>query len=340
MFQSFSIDSLSFFEMVIQPAFADLVAPGFPFQGSLNEFTIMDNVVSKRPIIDIRRVQNILQRRDASCDINYKKVVGATTRQISVEEIYGATQFCRNEFYQGCLKDFRAKDPLFGNKILPFFQGSLNVDIASNAYFGDVDRVAPVNAAWSTNVFDGIFKWIKKYITAGVIPSGQTLSITNGTDYTSNATAAYDLLNSMYNAQPVLMDSFLDSQKAFYVSKDIATGLEDYYITTGTTAQGYTLLANGIKQLTFKGIPVLVEPIWKPIIAEIKGSLGHAAILTLRGNFVFATDKTYGEGEDGKTALEVWYEKKEMQWYYRLFLKAGTQIALPEFIVVALSSFS
>jgi len=340
MFETFSIPSVAFHEAVIQPAFADIVPAGFPFKGTLNEFTIMDNVVSKRPIIDIRRVQNILQRRDASCDINYKKVVGATTRQISVEEIYGATQFCRNEFYTGCLKDYRANDPLFGNKILPFFQGAVNVDIASNAYFGDVDRVSPVNAAWSTNVFDGIFKWIKKYITGGVIPSSQTISIADGTDYLSNATAAYTLLNGMYNKQSVLMGSFANQQKAFYVSQDIADGLEDYYITTGTTAQGYTLLANGLKQLTFKGIPVLVEDIWKPIIYEIKGSLGHAAILTLRGNFVFATDKEYGEGEDGKTALEVWYEKKEMQWYYRLFLKAGTQIALPEFIVIALSSFS
>jgi hypothetical protein len=47
-----------------------------------------------------------------------------------------------------------------------------------------------------------------------------------------------------------------------------------------------------------------------------------------------------GEGEDGKTALEVWYEKKDMMWYYRLFLKAGTQLALPEFTVYALSSWT
>ncbi len=340
MFETYEIDSLSFHEMVIQPAFADIVPEGFPFQGTLNEFTIMDNVVSKRPIIDIRRVQNILQRRDASCDINYKKVVGATTRQISVEEIYGATQFCRNEFYTGCLKEYRARDPLFGNKILPYFQGAVNVDIASNAYFGDVDRVSPINAVWSTNIFDGIFKWIKKYITAQVIPAGQTAAIADGTDYTTNATAAYNLFNTLFYKQSVLMDAFADDQKAFYVSKDLASGLKDYYISTGTQAQGYTLLANGIEELSFKGIPVLTEKLWKPIINEIKGSLGHAAILTLRGNFVFATDKEYGEGEDGKTALEVWYEKKEMQWYYRLFLKAGTQVALPEFIVIALSSWS
>jgi hypothetical protein len=340
MFESFSIDSLAFHESIIQPVYADILPQEFPYRGTLSEFTLMDDVVSKRTIVDIRRVQNILQRRDASCDINYKKVVGATTRQISVEEAYGATQFCRNEFYKGCLKDWRAKDPLFGNRILPWFQQAVNVDIASNSYFGDVDRVVGVNAQWSTNVFDGIFKWLKRYTTASVIPSAQTIAIADGTDYNATPSAAYDLIKAMYAKQPQLMYSFEDSQKAFYVSKEIAKGVEDYFIAAGITNGFITDAMTGIKSLAYKGIPILEEPIWTPIITELKGSAGYAAILTLRGNFVFATDKNYGEGEDGKTALEVWYEKKDMMWYFRLFIKAGTQIALPEHVVYAISSWT
>lgn len=334
------IDSLSFFQAVIQPAFADIVPQGFPYRGTLNEFTLMDNVPSSRLIIDIRRVQNILQRRDASCDVNYKKVVGATTRKVSTEEVYGATQFCRNEFYKGALKDWRNNDPLFGNKILPYFQGAVNIDIASNSYFGDVDRVVASTAQWSTNVFDGIFKWLKRYTTAGVIPSAQALAIADGTSFSSSPATAYNLIKQMYDAQNPLMYSFEDQQKAYYVSKEIARGYEDYLIAAGQQAAGYILLANGIKALAYKGIPIFEESIWTPIITEIKGSAGYAAVLTLRGNFVFATDTEYGEGEDGRTALEVWYEKKDMKWYYRLFLKAGTQIALPEFVVYALSSWT
>lgn len=339
MFESFSIDSLAFHEAVIAPVYADIVPQGFPFRGTLSEFTLMDDVSSKRTIVDIRRVQNILQRRDGSCDINYKKIVGATTRQVSVEEVYGATQFCRNEFYKGCLKDWRAKDPLFGNKILPWFQAAVNIDVASNAYFGDVDRVVGVNAQWSTNIFDGIFKWLKRYTQASVIPSSQTLSIEDNADFVTSPQDAYELIEEMYAAQPVLMDSFSDSQKAFYVSKEIARGYESYLIAAGLDAGYITDAQTGIKTIAYRGIPILVEEIWTPIITEIKGAKGYAAILTLRGNFVFATDKDYGEGEDGKTALEVWYEKKDMTWYYRLFLKAGTQIALPEYIVYALTSF-
>lgn len=339
-FTFLSIDSLAFHEAIIHPAFADILPEGFPFQGTLNEFTLMDYVASSRPIIDIRRVQNILKRRDASCDINYTKVMGAGTRKITTDEIYGATAFCRNEFYQGCLKDWRNGDPVFEDKILPFFQGSLNTDLATNAYFGDTERVVGVNAQYSTNIFDGIFKWIKKYITGGVITADQTFQIPDGVNYTTNPELAYNLIESMANAQGVLMDSFSDDQKAFYVTKELARGYAKYLKLFGKEADGYILLTNGIKQLAYDGIPILVEPLWSPVIKELKGSVGHAAILTLRGNFVFGTDSSYGEGEDGHTALEVWYEKKDMQWYYRLFLKAGTQIALPEFIIVALSTWA
>lgn len=341
MFKEFKIDSLAFHEAIIQPAFADVIPQGFPFRGTLNEFTLMDNVVTKLPIIDIRRAQNIMQRRDATCDIIYKKVFGATTRQVSTEEIYGATQFCRNEFYQGALKDWRAKDPLFASRILPYFQEAVNTDIATNAYFGDVDRVGAPTDQFSTNVFDGVFKWIGKYITADVIPALQTIAIADATDYTTGAgpAAAAALLKSMRLKRPVLMKSYPDADMAYYVTQDIAEGYEDYLIATGATNGNISYTQDGIKKLTYKGVEVLVEPLWTSVIAQIKGDVGSACVLTLRGNFVFATDKDYGEGEDNKTALEVWYEKKDMQFYYRLFLKAGTQVALPEFVVVAMSTW-
>ncbi len=340
MFQSFSIDSLAFYAAIIAPAFADLAPDTIGYSGTLNEFTVMDDVASSKPIVDIRRAQNIMQRRDASCDIIYKKVFGASTRKVTVEEVYGATQFCRNEFYQGCLKDWRGKDPLFGNKILPYFQAAMNTDLTTNSYFGDVDRVVAVNAQYSTNIYDGVFKWIKRYTTSGVIPSNQTIAIANGIDYRANPTAAYNLLNALYDKQPLMMNTFTKAEKAFYVSTDILEGYRKYLTATSSVSGNITVLQNGLEMVSFNGIAVLEEKFWEPVIAEIKGSAGSSAILTLRGNFVFATDKTYGEGEDGKTALEVWYEKKEMTWYYRLFLKAGTQIALPEFIVYAISSWS
>jgi hypothetical protein len=342
MFQSFSIDSLAFFKSIVAPAFADLAGTDVQgYNGYLNEFTLMDDVSSSRPIVNLQRQQNIMQRRDASCDIIYKKVFGATTRKITVEEVYGATQFCRNGFYQGDLKDWRAKDPLFGNRILPYFQGALKTDLITNSYFGDVDRATPVNAIYSTGVYDGIFKWMKRYTTSGVIPAAQTVAITDGTDYVGTPSNAYNLLTNMYSKQPVLMGTWLKSQLAFYVSKEIRDGYIAYLTATSTLGGNIDNIVNGIPgRVFYNGIEVIQNEFFTPVITEIKGSAGYAAILTIRGNFVFATDKNYGEGEDGKTALEVWYEKKDMTWYYRMFLKAGTQIALPEYVIYAISSWT
>lgn len=341
MFQSFTIPSLAFHTAVIAPQFADQAKDAVGYRGTLNEFTLMDDVVSSRPIIDIRRAQNIMQRRDASCDIVYKNLFGATTRKISTEEIYGAVKFCRNEFYQGCLKEYRAKDPLFGNKILPYFKSAINVDLTTNSYFGDVTRSSAANAQFSTDIYDGVFKWLKAYTTASVIPAAQTIAIANGTDYSATPSAAFALIKSMFDKMPALMRTYTDSQLAFYVSPEIARGYEDYLIAAGSGNTAYTTdVMTGIKSLAYKNIPILPEPLWTPVITELKGSEGYAAVLTIRGNFVFATDKNYGEGEDGTTALEVWYDKEEMTWKYRMFLKAGTQIALPEFVVYALSSWT
>lgn len=340
MFQSFSIPSQAFYEYIIAPAFGDQAPDAVGFNGTLHEFTLMPNVPSSRPIIDIRRAQNIMQRRDASCDIIYKNLFGASVRKVTTEEIYGAVKFCRNEFYQGALKDFRSNDPLFGNKILPYFRSAINTDLTTNAYFGDAARIAAPNAAFSTDVFDGIFKWLKTYTTNSVIPAVQTLTIAPGTDYTTTPSAAYDLIKTLYDRMPLLMKTFTNSQLAYYVSPEILEGYEDYLISTGSGNVNYINdIATGRKIPMYKGIMILAEPLWTATLTDLKGSEIYAAILTVRGNFIFATDSTYGEGEDGRTALEVWYDKEFMTWKYRMFLKAGTQIALPEFVVYALSSW-
>jgi len=341
MFEHFSISPLQFFEATIAPTFADLVPGNMPYDGTLHEFTLMDDVVNKRPIIDIRRVKNILQRRDASCDINYKRVAGVGTRQIEVMELAGGAKHCKHEFYQGCLKDWRNDDPLFGNKVLPFFQDAAKTDIASNSYFGKVSRVVNPAWQWSLNLYDGVFEWIFKYINAGVIPATQTITIPAGMDFRQKTADAYQLIKQLYDKQNTLMRSFPAKEKAFYVSQAVADGYRTYLQQLGNGSccaiEAYT---NGIDILAYNGIPIYVEPIWEPILEELNGANTHAAILTLRGNFVFATDKRYGEGPELNEALMVWYEERELSWYYQMFLKAGTQIALPEHVVIALSKFN
>lgn len=342
MFETFSIPSLQFHESIIAPAFQDLVPETMPFTGTMGEFTLMDNVTSKRDIIDIKRMKNILQRRDASCDLNYKKVAKASTRRITVDELYAAAQHCKNEFYTGCLKDWRNQDPLFGSKILPWFQQATMTDIASNSYFGDIERPDTPGAEWSTNKYDGIFKWIAAYYAGGAIPQNQGFQMPV-LDMRANPQVAVNVLQNLYDNQHPLMRALPPTEKYFTVTQSILDGYRKWLKNTGQADTIIANYANGIQISTFEGIPILVEPLWEPILAEIYGGPNYnAAVLTVRGNFVYGTDRTYGEidGETGNgkdsTSLMVWYEKKDLSWYFQMFIKAGTQVALPEWVTFAL----
>jgi len=335
-FETFVIPALAFHLAVIAPAFEDLVPTTGQFHGVLNEFTLMDNVATKAPIINIKRNRKLLQRRDASCDLNYKKLMGATQRIIATEELYAATQHCANGFYQGSLKDWRNGDPLFGNKILPFFQEATVTDLASNSYFGDVQRIETAAQEWSTTKFDGIFKWCTTYLAAGVIPAAQSFAMPVA-DMRANPATAYSVIKQLYDKQPMLMKNLPAGEKAFYVSSPIDDGYKQYLRGLGEESSYIVeLYANGVKVSSYEGIPIYADPIWEPILFEIYGADKNAAILTIRGNLVFATDSKYGEGPELNEALMVWYERKDLSWYFQQFIKAGTQIALPEYVVFSL----
>ena len=338
------ISALAFFQSIIAPAYQDF-APADPTNvpGFLSEFTLMDNVVTKRQIITIRKTGNILQRRDAGCDLVYKKIAGADVRQIETTELYGATQQCNHEFYQDCLRDWRNNDPLFADKITPFFKQTLALDLVSNAYFGDTSRANNPLAKWSTNKFDGVFRWMVKYYKGGMITPEKGIALA-ATDFAEQPTLARGLIVQMYNKQDVLMRAQPATDKEFSVTQAIYDGYESYLDqTVSGSAVGASVIVDGQPRVAYKGIPLVVRSLWQPILTELYGENANAAVLTLKGNFVFGTDKEYGEDngevdETGKPmhdALMVWYEKKDLSWYYQMFLKAGTQIALPEYVVFA-----
>lgn len=336
----FIVPSQSFFSGVIHPAFSALVGGDGVYSGVLSEFTVMDNVPSKRPIIDIRQKMKILQRRDASCDLNYKKIMGTDKRSIEVSDLYGAVKTCKHEFYQGDLRDWQSEDEAtFGAMIQPFFQDAMRIDLAANAWFGDTERTDTAALSFSTCEFDGIFKWLATYTTNGLIAAAQTIAAVVA-DYRSNAGMinAYNLLNAMVAAQPTLLRAIPGMAKAIYVDQAILDGYRKYVRSLGTTSMELVdLYGNGVVMLNaIDGIPIIPVAIWEPILANLNGDNNHhAAILTMRKNFVFATDKEYGEGENMDEALMIWYERKELSWYYQMFLKGGTQIAEPEMVVYA-----
>ncbi|WP_312090105.1 hypothetical protein [Chryseobacterium sp.] len=336
MFERFMVGPKSYYELLVKPHFADLLPEG-SFNGTIGEFTVMDDVSSKRKIVDILGNQNILKRRDASCNIVFSPVGKAAIRSIETDEIYGATKHCENEFYKGCLEDYRNKDPKFRDYIMDFFLKAIRVDINSNAYWGDIDRAADASGVWNWNTFDGVFKHYADYIADGTIKASQTTSLDDG-DITPQQ--AFEYLDWAYKNQDIFLKSMADNMKAFYVSQSILDAYEQYLILTGG-AYNIQYYLNGIPNLRFKRIQLLPEPTWDPIMAALNGGTSaHAVVLTIRGNFVFATDKSYGEATpEGVKALMVWYSYDKLTWKYANFMRAGTGIAFPEHTVIGLTQF-
>jgi hypothetical protein len=336
-FKRVSINGPQFFELIVKPSFGDLV-PGLGVRnGYFGEFIVMTDVAHERKIIDIRRLKNILRRRDASCHTEYTPIAKAGLRKIIVTELGGGMKMCKEEFYQGCLKDWKKGDPAFVDGIVDYFRNGIATDMMTLMYFGDVELPEdsdPNN--FNVNQFDGIFTQYKKYVAANVIKSGQTFNVPNAVISASNAKS---YLENLYSKQDSLMSVMLDTDKAFYIDKAWADAYEDYLIASGQgSSESANFTQNGIKVRAYKNIPIFVNPFFNPVLTQIIGANSHFGVLTLRGNFVFATDDSYGDGPNDDEALVVWYNYDEGQWKWRTALKGGTQIALPEHSVLALPS--
>jgi hypothetical protein len=336
-FRRITINGPQFFEEIIVPSFGDLIADRDVRNGYFGEFMVMDDVPHEKKIIDIRRFKNVLKRRDADCSSVYEPLARAGLRIIRVTELGAAVKFCREEFYQGCLKDWRNGDPVFYNRITAFFRNAIATDLISLMYFGDVSRAENSDPdSFNTNKFDGIYTQYGKYVTSGRIPGGQTFNIPNATISASNS-AVY--LQSLYDRMDPLMKLLPRNELAIYIDRDWADAYENYLVATGqTSSEAVNFVQDGIKVRAFKGIPIFVNPFFNPILTQIVAADAHFGVLTIRGNFVFATDKTYGTGPDGDQALVIWYDWDEDTWKWRTALKAGTQIALPEHSTLAFPS--
>jgi hypothetical protein len=334
-FKRIVITGPNFFELILKPNFGDLLKGKDVRNGYFGEFLVMDDVSSERKIIDIRRVKNILRRRDASCKTEFASIAKAGLRKISVTEIGGGIQLCEEELYQGCLRDWEAGKPEFVDNIIDYFKEAIATDLMTAMYFGDTSL--PMNTDqddFNVNVFDGVFTQYNKYVAAGIVKSGQTFNIPAGTISANNAKL---YLENLYSKQDSLMKVMLNSEKAFYIDQAWADAYEDYLIASGTgDSKSVNYVQDGIAVRAYKGIPIFVNPFFNPVLNQIVEDGAHFGFLTLRGNLVFATDKKYGTGPNRNQALVVWYDYDEDTWKYKTVLRAGTQVALPEHTTLAL----
>lgn len=338
--QPFQVRPRAFHELIILPEFGDTIDTNNVPQPSPEEgdWMIMDGVVAKRPILELSGGQNVLKRRDATCKLIYSPIGRLSARYIYSEELYAATEDCQKEFYQGCFEDYEQGNfDMFMQNIMPMLERAVGVDLYTNKYFGDVTRTPDVNGIWSWNKFDGIFTHLARYYAEGDVPASQAFTLPSGE---LTAQQAFDALATAYARQTFVMKSIDTAEKAFYVDQELNDAYWDYLVLTGSCNQNSLFdRQRESPTLYFRGIEIKVKR-WDGILAALNGGeAAHICLLSVRGNFLFATDSNYGGGPRMNEAVRIWYSMDDDVWRRQIHVRAGTEWAAPTFTVLGMTSF-
>lgn len=329
-----------FYELVVQPSFADIKPGDSMYPDTLHNFSIVDNVslVNGMSMIDVFQKQNLLKRRDRSCKTVWSSVGTTGTRKLTVTELYSATEFCQEEFYAGDIKDLRERPEIFRNIVMGILQRGTRMDMLTNCYFGNVARPDDTNKVWNWNSFDGIVQKTAEYIADNVIPSSQVMSALPSGAITP--LQAYNAFQDAYDRRSALMKTVMPGLLEFTCDLAMAEAYEQYLISLGIpSTDGPMLLMNGIPKLKFRGIPIYVETIFDPVLAALNGgTAAHMCFLTIGSNFIFGTNKNYGGGANLDQAVRVWYSEDDDVWRKKNHMVAGVEIRSPQHVVFGMTN--
>jgi len=171
-------------------------------------------------------------------------------------------------------------------------------------------------------IYDGIFQVAKE----GGAYALDNASVSQANGEALGSGKGLTILKALYDfASPELLEA---GDHVYFVSGDIA---DDYMAATlessNFAAAGYGALVNGVPQLTYRGIPIIVRRDWDVAIAadvsEINGcnhaTETHRAMLTTRGAFVVGTDFD-------ENSIEQWYSQDHKAYRFRVAYMVGVAL--------------
>ena len=176
----------------------------------------------------------------------------------------------------------------------------------------------------SFGIYDGIFEAMRNAGASQIARTYSGLS-TQADNVALVAGNGVKILQGLYDtASAELLGA---GNHVFFVSGDIA---DDYMVTlegTGYAAGGYGTLVNGMPQLMYRGIPLVVRRDWDIAISAsadnavaINGCTSvnetHRAVLTTKDAFVVATDFD-------SNSVEQWYSNDDKEYRFRVAYSVG-----------------
>lgn len=193
------------------------------------------------------------------------------------------------------------------------------------------------------NIIDGLFKQLRAAVTAdanlgvSVAANSQTRKSTQMSYMTPDR--AYALLSDMWYKAPIkLRQMKADTNEAnrprFLVTQSIADAYEQYLIGKGIS-ETYVNLIDGVKALSFLGVPVIAMPIWDEMIQSYQDLRDtyfkpHRAVLTTKSVLAVGTGGSQLFG-----SVDVWYDKTSRKNYIELKDKIDAKLANPAHLIYA-----
>jgi len=181
-------------------------------------------------------------------------------------------------------------------------------------------------------IYDGIFQ-VAKEAGATALTREYSGLTTQADDAALVAGNGLKIMQGLYDsAAPELLEA---GNHVFFVSGDIA---DDYMASTlessSFAAAGYGAMVNGVPNLTYRGIPIIVRRDWDVAIAadvaEINGcdnaAETHRALLTTKDAFVVGTDFD-------ENSVEQWYSMDHKAYRFRVAYMVGVALKDPKLAV-------
>ena len=296
---------------------------------NLQDFRVMPNVVNKKKMQFVGKLEKIVQKK-TGCGFHPSGKLGVYDRTVEVEEITVMLEQCFDEFkdtvMQEKLKKGNLKMDLTDTEIMQLIilkvQDAIQLDYMRLFWFGDKSSN---DAAY--NVTDGM--WTVH------IPELVNTNQSPYTDANSGAPlapgAAIALLRDVYKAQSNALKGIPAQDKRLFVSSSVYEAYEDDLENFGGGDAGRAQTIQGVTELFYRGIRLVLNANWDEYTASDLGQVDeHQVMLTTPDNLVFATDMF-----SDLNRIQVFFDTLDEKTRIKVNAKFGTNFVHPALFSVA-----
>jgi len=303
--------------------------PVFFDEDTLNSFTVMPNVTTRKKMQFARKMEKIV-RRYTGCGFNPIGGLNVYDRYVEVEKMKIDMELCMDEFLDTVMEELlrtgtRITD-LTGTQIetilIQRVRQALRLDIERIFHFGDKSSANPdydqMDGYWTVH--------IPALVADNLIPRYDT-----GSGSALTAGDGITIVRTVYDNAPNELKALPNSEKTINVTGSIYMRLLEDYENAGGADAGFMMLQDGTNQINFRGIPIMPMWRWDDILNELGTSDAHYIEYTTNRNKVLATD---AGGVNPGSDLTIWYDQKDEKVYVKSRWKMGGNYVHPSLISV------